>query len=130
MLLVGLVVLFLLGLAFLLSIQERRAQEEVYKPSPRPKTIPFDFVPVEDHVVPTHASQTNKFNNEIGGKTAAVVGPALPEVVIPSDWYYHPYLPTEFEGPYWPDGGIPPDYIYPGSDPKRPLRRSTIAALG
>lgn len=70
---------------------------------------PFDFVPVEDHIVPTHASQSNKFNNELGAKTTAVVGDALPEIVVHSDWYKPP-LPTEYMGPYWPRGSIEPDY--------------------
>ncbi len=82
----------------------------------------FDFVPVEDKRVPTHASYSNKFNDVIGNYASGLVGPAEPEVVIPSDWYMSRTLPTEFDGPYWPNGGIQPDFIYPGSDPNRPLR--------
>ena len=110
---------FVLGVWYLLSIQERRKREYHYKPSPRPRIQPFDFVPVQDAVVPTHASQTNKFNNNIGGKSAAVVGDALPEVVIHSDWYRSKYPPTDFSGRAWPRGSIEPDYIYPGSHPNR-----------
>lgn len=123
-----LAVLFMVGFAVLLYGQTRR---EITPPEPdnecgdtRIKVEGPTFVPVEDAVVPTHASQTNKFNNNIGGKSAAVVGPALPEVVVHSDWYYNPYLPTEFDGPYWPRGTVQYDYIYPGSDPKRPLLTS------
>lgn len=116
------ILLFLLGIAYLVSIQESRTHKAPYIPEPKPKTIPFDFVPVEDINMPHTAYHSNKFNDELGGKTAAVVGDALPEVVVPSDWFYWPHLPTEYDGPYWPRGSIEPDYIYPGSDPARPLR--------
>ena len=82
----------------------------------------FDFVPVEDKRVPTHASYSNKFNDVIGNYASGLMGPAEPEVVVPSDWYMSRTLPTEFDGPYWPNGGIQPDFIYPGSEPARPLR--------
>jgi len=83
---------------------------------------PTSFVPVEDHVVPTHASYSNKLNDSIGTLNADLVGPGGYEVVIPSDWYMSRTLPTEFDGAYWPSGSIQPDFLYPGSNPKQPLR--------
>ena len=134
-------IVFMLGIAYLLSIQEKK---NVYRPVK--KTVRFnntveiavvketpdeqprfmnDFVPGEDHIVPTHASHTNKFNNELGAKTTAAFGPALLEVVYPSDFYMSTHPPSMFDGPYWPKGSNEPDYIYPGSDPARPLRQDT-----
>jgi hypothetical protein len=131
-------IVFMLGIAYLLSIQENKnVQRPVKKRVRFNNTVEFavvketpdahprfmnDFVPVEDHIVPTHASHTNKFNNELGAKTTAAYGPALLEVVYPSDFYTSTYPPSMFDGPYWPKGSIEPDYIYPGSDPARPLR--------
>lgn len=60
--------------------------------------------------------------------TAGIVGRGVQEVVVPSDWYTANILPTEYDGYYWPRGAIEPDYIYPGSDPKRPLRPQTLYA--
>lgn len=128
---VTLTVLFLAGLAYLLSIQESRLVSQPYTsetkrgpvlPPLYPTPDNTDFVPVEDHIVPTHASHSNKFNNELGAKTTALAQPGPAEVVVASDWFYWPYLPTEFEGAYWPRGSIQPDYIFPGSDPRKPLR--------
>jgi hypothetical protein len=124
----GLIVLFLLGIGYLLSIQQRIKTEAVYKPSPKPITQYPSFVPMEARVVPTHASHSNKFNNMIGNMNSELVGPGCPEIVVPSDWFRSSYLPTEFDGPYWPKGTIEPDYIFPGSDPKRPLRPQTLYA--
>ena len=134
-------VIFMLGIAYLLSIQETKNIHRPVKKTVRFKdTVELavvketpdkhprfmtDFVPVEDHIVPTHASHTNKFNNELGAKTTAAVGPAFFEVVYPSDFYSSTHPPSMFEGPYWPKGSIEPDYIYPGSDPARPLRKDS-----
>jgi hypothetical protein len=121
---VFLTVLFIGGFAYLLSIQESRVVSQPYIPKPPlyPSPDPLDFVPVEDHVVPTQPYHSNKFNDELGAKTTALAQPGPAEVVVPSDWFYWPYLPTEYSGSYWPRGSIEPDYIFPGSDPKRPLR--------
>ena len=121
---VGLSVLFILGLAYLVSIQESRIYKVPRKPQPKqwPRPDPLDFVPVEDHIVPTQPYHSNKFNDELGAKTTALAQPGPAEVVVASDWYQWPHLPTEYDGPYWPRGSIEPDYIFPGSDPKRPLR--------
>lgn len=81
-------------------------------------------VPVRDSVVPQQASHSNKFNDKLGGDSAGLFQNLPAEVVIPSDFYHWPYLPTEFDGPYWPDGTIHPDYIYPGGP--RPLRRQDL----
>jgi hypothetical protein len=128
LILVPIILVFILGLGYLLSIQQQRRIESVYKPSPVPRIEPPGFVPVEARVVPTHASYSNKFNDMIGNMNSGLVGPAEPEVVVPSDWFRSRYLPTEFDGPYWPKGSIEPDYIYPGSDPKRPLRSQSLYA--
>lgn len=70
------------------------------------------FVPVEDNVVPTHASHTNKMNNMIGNVNSSQgVGKGLLEVVVPSDYYQYPLVPTDTEK-RWPSGSILPDYIY------------------
>jgi hypothetical protein len=120
---VGLTVLFLLGLAYLVSIQESRKVSKPYIPKPQvPRPDPFDFVPVEDHIVPTQPYHSNKFNDELGSKTTALAQPGPAAVVVASDWYQWPHLPTDYDGAYWPSGSIEPDYLYPGSDPKRPLR--------
>jgi hypothetical protein len=125
-------ILFILGIAYLLSIQVKKSvrfkdtvEVAVVKETSEPRFM-TDFVPVEDHIVPTHASHTNKFNNELGAKTTAVVGPAFFEVVYPSDFYSSTHPPSMFEGPYWPKGSIEPDYIYPGSHPDRPLRKEAL----
>jgi hypothetical protein len=126
--LVGLIVLFFFGLGYLLSIQSQRKFDSVYKPSPEPKTEVMDFGPMEARVVPTHASTSNKFNNTIGNANSGIIGPGVREVVVASDWYMSRTLPTEFDGPYWPHGSIDYDFIYPGSDPKRPLRNQSLYA--
>jgi hypothetical protein len=121
-----------IGVWWLLSMQTQFKRDAIYKKGPSQLTTkavkdaemrgPTDFVPVEDARVPTHASQSNKWNNKIGNHDSGVVGPAHYEVVVPSDWYMSRTLPTEFDGPYWPSGSIAPDFIFPGSDPARPLR--------
>lgn len=126
--LVAIIFVFILGLGYLLSIQHQRRIESVYKPSPQPITEYPSFVPMEARVVPTHARYSNKFNDMIGNMNSGLVGPGYPEIVVPSDWFRSRYLPTEFDGPYWPKGSIEPDYIYPGSDPKRPLRSQSLYA--
>ena len=83
-------------------------------------------VPVRDSVVPTQASHSNKFNDKLGGDSAGLFQNLPAEVDVPSDFYHWPYLPTEFDGPYWPDRNIRPDYIYPGGP--RPLRRQDLPA--
>lgn len=85
-----------------------------------------EFVPVRDTVVPQQASHSNKFNDKLGGESAGLFQNLPAEVVVPSDYYHWPYLPTEFDGPYWPDGNTRPDYIYPGGP--RPLRRQDLPA--
>lgn len=110
---------FVVGLGYLLSIQKRREVERrrAYDPptAATPKAEPLSFVPMLDRVVPSHASYTNKFNDVIGNESSQWVSPEnVPEVAVASDWFHWPYLPTEFEGPYWPSGSIAPDYIYPG----------------
>jgi len=80
------------------------------------------FVPVEDTIVPTHASYSNRLNDAIGTRNAELVVPGAGEVVVPSDWFMSRELPTEYDGPYWPSGSIQPDFLFPGSDPKRLLR--------
>ena len=126
--LVILIVCFFLGLGYLLSIQSQRKFDSVYKPSPKPPTEVMDFGPMEDRVVPTHASYSNKFNDVIGNANSGIIGPGVREVVVASDWYMSRTLPTEFDGPYWPRGSIETDFIYPGSDPKRPLRSQSLYA--
>lgn len=121
-----LAICFLLGVGYLLSIQQQRRIESVYRPSPTPRIEQPGFVPMEARVVPTQARYSNKFNDMIGNMNSGLVAPGYPEVVVPSDWFRSSYLPTEFDGPYWPKGSIDPDYIYPGSDPKRPLRPQTL----
>jgi hypothetical protein len=112
MLLIIIIILFLLGLYYLFLIQIRQKRKEVYKHSKKARTMPPSFVPIEDHIVPTHASSTNKFNNMIGNVNSSQgVGPGLLEVVIPSDFYDPELLPAEYK-PYWPSGSISPDYIY------------------
>ena len=85
-----------------------------------------EFVPVRDTVVPQQASHSNKFNDKLGGDSAGLFQNLPAEVVVPSDYYHWPYLPTEFDGPYWPDGNTRPDYIYPGGP--RPLRPQDLPA--
>jgi len=89
---------------------------------------PSSFVPVEDRIVPTHASYSNKMNDMIGNMNAELVTPGFGEIVVPSDWYMKRELPTEYDGAYWPPGGIVPDFLYPGSDPNQPLRNQNWQA--
>jgi hypothetical protein len=132
MLLIGAILVFFLGLAYLLSIQRPAPPP----PPPKPKTIqeapkmPLSFVASEAEIVPSHASYSNKFNDVIGNATSGIApgSHGVAEVVIPSDWYMFRTPPTEFDGPYWPSGSIEPDFIYPGSDPKRPLRSQNLYA--
>jgi len=86
------------------------------------RAAPPSFVPVEDRIVPTHASYSNKMNDMVGNMNAELVTPGFGEVVVPSDWYMKRELPTEYDGAYWPPGGISHDFLYPGSDPTKPLR--------
>jgi hypothetical protein len=102
------------------KLLSRRAFYKVLTPTKEPYTS--NFVPVEDVIVPTQASSSNRLNNAIGTRNASLVVPGAGEVVIPSDWTMSRTLPTEYDGTYWPSGSIQPDFIYPGSDPKRPLR--------
>lgn len=129
------IIAWIIGFGLLLSIQQesstedrKAAVEPIIKPNP-PKLIDIrtlptngDFVPVQDRIVPTQPYYSNKFNDVIGNQDSEWVAPAQPEVVVPSDWYMKRTLPTEFDGAYWPRGTILPDFIFPGSDPKRPLR--------
>jgi hypothetical protein len=122
-----LIFLFFVGIGYLFYLQQHRRtiiRAEVKKP----KLQPLSFVPMEDRIVPTHANYSNKFNDVIGNETSGIIGKGVAEIVIPSDWYMSRTLPTEFDGPYWPNGEIEPDFIYPGSDPKRPLRSQTLYA--
>ena len=118
---------FIMGLHYLLHLQKKREMKREEKQS-ESRVEPPSFVPMEAKVVPTHASYTNKFNDVIGNETSGIIGQGVAEVVVPSDWYMSRTLPTEFDGPYWPNGGIQPDFIYPGSDPKRPLRNQAWPA--
>lgn len=86
------------------------------------------FVPVEAERVPSQAHYSNKFNDVIGNQNSGIVGAAYPEVVVPSDWYMSAFPPTEFDGKYWPKGTVEYDFIYPGSDPERPLRPQSLNA--
>lgn len=121
------IVHFIMGLRYLLHLQKKR-KEKQYEKKEVSRTEPPSFQPVEHRRVPTHASYSNKFNDVIGNYNSGLVGPAEPEIVVPSDWYMSRTLPTEFDGPYWPNGGIQPDFIYPGSDPNRPLRNQNWPA--
>lgn len=131
LILVGILSWFM-GVWFLLSNQIKFREEAIYTKGPSQLTNqaikeaeergPTEFVPMEHVRVPTHASQTNKWNNKIGNHDSGIVGPAQYKVVVPSDWFMSRTLPTEFDGPYWPSGSIQPDFIFPGSDPNRPLR--------
>jgi hypothetical protein len=118
--------LFLAFLYLLLSSQKQVKQSQ---PQQQPQPLQqLDFVPTEAERVPTHAHYSNKFNDVIGNETSGIIGEGQQEVFIPSDWYMSRYLPTEFDGPYWPKGSIEPDFIFPGSDPKRPLRSQNLYA--
>jgi hypothetical protein len=127
---------FLVGLGVLLSIQHMPQSRDVYEPTAeakRPLEIsermiqPIDPVPLEDARLP---NSRYKFQGSIANSLSGLAPGAQPiyEVVIPSDWYRSAYLPTEFDGSMWPNGGIAPDYLYPGSDPKRPLRSQNLGA--
>jgi hypothetical protein len=111
-----LLVIAIIGVYLLLAQQKERQRTKNYisHPPNEIRPMPRTFVPMEDNVVPTHASQTNKLNNWIGNGTSGIVGDAGVELVVPSDFYHSPYLPTDFAGPYWPSGTISPEYIYPG----------------
>ena len=132
MILIGLIIIFFLGLAYLLSIQRPAPPPPPPKPKPiqEAPTMPLSFVASEAVIVPSHASYSNKFNDVIGNATSGIAPGSygVAEVVIPSDWYMFRTPPTEFDGPYWPRGSIEPDFIYPGADPKRPLRSQNLYA--
>jgi len=110
-----LILCFLIGLFWLLSVQRRvplKKQHKLKKPYTNPKTMPRDFVPVEDSIVPNAASHTNKMNDKLGNVNSSQgYGPGILEVVIPSDFYQFSSRPGEY---YWPSGTILPDYIFNG----------------
>jgi hypothetical protein len=62
-------------------------------------------------------------NDSIGTLNASLVVDGVPEVVIPSDWYMSSHLPTDYDGNYWPSGSIQHEFLFPGSDHNRPLRK-------
>jgi hypothetical protein len=110
-----LILIFLLVL-YLLINQPKPIPKKERKPKRLPK-MRNDFVPVEDIIVPTSASQTNKMNNKLGNVNSSQgYGPGIHEVVIPSDYYQFSSRPGEY---YWPSGSILPDYIYNGSVHKK-----------
>lgn len=124
-LLIGGLLLWIGLFAYLWTLQGTHQQKAAYTPNPHPTRVCADtttFQPVEDRVVPTHANYSNKFNDVIGNFESGIVGKGIPEVVIPSDWYMSANLPTNYGGRYWPPGTVEPDFLYPGSDPERPLR--------
>jgi hypothetical protein len=110
-----LILFFLIGLVWLLTIQGGSCLKKRYKlrkPYKHPRTIPSDFVPVEDTIVPTAASHTNKMNDKLGNVNSSQgYGPGILEVAIPSDFYQFSSRPGEY---YWPSGSILPDYIFNG----------------
>jgi hypothetical protein len=111
-----LIILFLLGLYFLLSIQNRPVSKPVRRLYKHPKSM-GGFVPIEASVVPNAASHTNKMNDKLGNvRSSQGYGPGILEVVIPSDYYQFSSRPGEY---YWPSGSIFPDYIYNGSHHKK-----------
>lgn len=118
---------FIMGLHYLLHLQKKRHLKRQEKKEEQ-LVEPPSFVPMEARIVPTHAYYSNKFNDVIGNEKSGIIGEGVREVVVPSDWYMSRTLPTEFDGPYWPNGGIQPDFIYPGSDPARPLRNQAWPA--
>jgi hypothetical protein len=135
-LLIGLIILFCIGLGILLSIQRMPQQRDIYEPSAEAKQPlkvsekmiqPIEPVPLEAARLPT---PRYKFQGSIANSTSGLAPGAEPihEVVIPSDWYMSSTLPTEFDGPMWPNGGIAPDFLFPGSDPARPLRSQGLGA--
>lgn len=102
---------------YLLINQPKPIPKKERKPKRLPKIRPHDFVPVEDIIVPTSASQTNKMNNKLGNVNSSQgYGPGILEVVIPSDYYQFSSRPGEY---YWPSGSILPDYIYNNSTHKK-----------
>lgn len=119
-----LLVVVLIGWIGLVLTQQRRAGEPEPRalPTVQSCTMKTPFIASEDRVVPTHASYSNKFNDVIGNATSGIVGEGVYQAVIPSDWIDPRYMPTEYDGAYWPSTQIMPDYLYPGGDPKRPLR--------
>jgi len=111
-----LIILFLMGIYWLLSIQKHRSCKKLIKKrkpvKKESKYMPISFVPVEDNIVPSHASHTNKMNNKLGNVNSSQgIGPGLLEVVIPSDFYQFSSRPGEYD---WPSGSIMPDYIFNG----------------
>jgi hypothetical protein len=128
----GLTVLVFIWIWFLLSQQkEMKVERQVaYKPNPPGVQCAetADWWPSEAKIVPSHASYSNKFNDVIGNESSGIIGEGVQEVAITSDWYMSRYLPTEFDGGDWPNGGVQPDVLYPGGDPARPLRPQTLYA--
>jgi hypothetical protein len=135
-LIASLLIFFIIGLCILLSIQHMPQPRDIYEPTAeakRPLEVsermiqPIEPVPLEAARLP---SPRYKFQGSIANSVSGLAPGAQPihEVVIPSDWYMSAYPPTEFDGPMWPNGGVAPDFLYPGSDPKRPLRSQNLGA--
>jgi hypothetical protein len=134
--LVASLLFFLVGLGILLSIQHMPQSRDIYEPTAeakRPLEVsermlqPIEPVALEAARLP---NPRYKFEGSIANSASGLAPGAQPmhEVVVPSDWYMSAHLPTEFDGPMWPNGGIAPDFLYPGSDPKRPLRSQNLGA--
>ena len=93
-----------------LVLHTKTPNKPLKKPYQNLGYMPTTFVPIETHIVPTHASQTNKLNNMIGNVNSSQgVGPGILEVVIPSDFYNSKSRPSEHR---WPSGSILPDYLH------------------
>lgn len=132
----SLLVFFIVGLGLLLAIQHMPQLRDIYEPTAEAKKPlevsermlqPIEPVALEAARLP---NPRYKFEGSIANSASGLAPGAQPmhEVVIPSDWYRSAYLPTEFDGPMWPNGDIGPDYLYPGSDLKRPLRSQNLGA--
>ena len=108
LLFIFILIIWLLWLQIVLH--SKRPKKVVKKSYKAPEYIPNTFVPIEAHIVPTHASQTNKMNNMIGTVNSSQgVGPGILEVVVPSDIYNSKTRPYEHR---WPSGSILPDYLH------------------
>jgi hypothetical protein len=118
-----LVVVFIVWIGLVLSQQRKPGDPQPReKPTVQSCTMKSPFMPLEADIVPSHASYSNKFNDIIGNASSGIVGQGIKQAVIPSDWIDPRYMPTEYDGAYWPSTQIMPDYLYPGGDPNRPLR--------
>ena len=129
-------VFFIICLGILLSIQHIPLLRDRYTPTAEAKKPlevskrmiqPIEPVPLEAARLP---NPRYKFEGSIANSSSGLAPGVTPmhEVVIPSDWYMSATLPTEFDGPMWPNGGIAPDFIYPKSDSTRPLRSQNLYA--